>query len=118
MRRRLTLLVAATTSIILLAFTLPLALLIDRTATSNAVATAADRSQRIVPVVLSGTDGEIRAAVRAVSDPDYRLQVTLPGGQVLGRTLDVARPAPARWSPSANCSWRSGSCRTAARTRP
>ncbi len=93
MRRRLTLLVAATTSIILLAFTLPLALLIDRTATSNAVTTAADRSQRIVPVVLSGTDGEIRAAVRAVSDADYRMQVTLPGGQVLGRALDVERPA-------------------------
>jgi signal transduction histidine kinase len=92
-RRRLTLLVAATTSIILLAFTLPLGLLIDRTATSNAVATAADRSQRIVPVVLSGTDGEVGAAVRAVSDADYRMQVRLPGGQVLGRALDVDRPA-------------------------
>ena len=92
-RRRLALLVAATTSVVLLAFTLPLALLIDRAATSNAVTTAADRSQRIVPVVLSGTDGEIRAAVRAVSDADYRMQVTLPGGQVLGRALDVERPA-------------------------
>jgi signal transduction histidine kinase len=92
-RRRLTLLVAATTSIILLAFTLPLALLIDRTATSNAVTTAADRSQRIVPVVLSGTDGEIRVAVQAVSDADYRMQVRLPSGQVLGRPLDVDRPA-------------------------
>jgi signal transduction histidine kinase len=92
-RRRLTLLVAATTSIILLAFTLPLALLIDRTATSNAVTTAADRSQRIVPVVLSGTDGEIRGAVRAVSDADYRMQVRLPDGRVLGRAMDVDRPA-------------------------
>ena len=93
MRRRLTLLVAATTSIILLAFTLPLALLIDRTASSNAVTTAADRSQRIVPVVLSGTDNEIRVAVRAVSDADYRMQVTLPDGQVLGPALHVERPA-------------------------
>ncbi len=93
MRRRLTLLVAATTSIVLLAFTLPLGLLIDRAATNTAVSTAADRSQRIVPTVLSGTDGEIEAAVAAVSDDDYTTQVRLPGGALLGEPLDVARPA-------------------------
>ena len=48
-------------------------------------------------MVLSGTDGEIRAAVRAVSDADYRLQVTLPGGQVLGP--DARRRAARRCDP-------------------
>jgi signal transduction histidine kinase len=91
-RRRLALLVAATTSVVLLAFTLPLAVLIDRQATNKAVTTAADRGQRIVPTVATGTDADVRGAVAAVSTPDYVVNVRLPSGTVVGRPLGVDRP--------------------------
>lgn len=54
MRRRLALLVAATTSVVLLAFLLPLAVLVARAASSNAVSDATARSQVVVSAVASG----------------------------------------------------------------
>ncbi len=94
MRRRLALLVAATTSIVLLAFTLPLALLIDRAASSTAVAVGAERTQQVVPTVLAGTDAEIEQAVAAVGDRDFAVQVRLPDGTVVGLPLGISRPDP------------------------
>jgi signal transduction histidine kinase len=91
-RRRLALLVAATTSVVLLAFTLPLAVLIDRAATSAAITTATDRSQRIVPTVAAGTQDEIAVAVRSVADRDYVVRVRMPSGAVIGRPFHT--PAP------------------------
>jgi signal transduction histidine kinase len=91
-RRRLALLVAATTSVVLLAFTLPLAVLIDRAATNAAVTSAGDRSQRIVPAVAAGSAEEIAQAVTTVSDPDYVVRVRLPSGDVIGRPLRTAAP--------------------------
>ena len=92
MRRRLALLVAATTSVVLLAFTLPLAVLIDRAATNAAVTSAGDRSQRIVPAVAAGSPDEIAQAVATVSDPDYVVRVRLPSGDVIGRPFRTAAP--------------------------
>ena len=92
MRRRLALLVAATTSVVLLAFTLPLAVLIDRAATNAAVTSAGDRSQRIVPAVAAGSADEIAQAVATVSDPDYVVRVRLPSGDVIGRPFRTAAP--------------------------
>ena len=92
MRRRLALLVAATTSVVLLAFTLPLAVLIDRAATNAAVTSAGDRSQRIVPAVAAGSADEIAQAVATVSDPDYVVRVQLPSGDVIGRPFRTAAP--------------------------
>ena len=92
MRRRLALLVAATTSVVLLAFTLPLAVLIDRAATDAAVTSAGDRSQRIVPAVAAGSAADIAQAVATVSDPDYVVRVQLPSGDVIGRPFRTAAP--------------------------
>jgi signal transduction histidine kinase len=58
MRRRLALLVAATTSVVLLAFLLPAAVLVARAAESNAVSLATARSQAVVSAVAAGADGE------------------------------------------------------------
>ncbi len=92
MRRRLALLVAATTSVVLLAFTLPLAVQIDHAATNAAIASATDRSQRIVPTVADGSETEIRAEVATVSDPDYVVRVQLPSGAVVGRPFHTSVP--------------------------
>lgn len=58
MRRRLALLVTATTSIVLLAFVLPLALLVSRAATSSALSEATSRSQAVVTFLTSGASVE------------------------------------------------------------
>ena len=60
MRRQLALLVMATTSVVLLAFLAPLAVLVSRAATSAAVSEATALSQVMVSAVASGaTDAEI-----------------------------------------------------------
>ena len=56
MRRRLALLVVATTSVVLLAFLLPAAVLVSRAAESTAVSTATGRSQAVVSAVAAGAE--------------------------------------------------------------
>ncbi len=92
MRRRLALLVAATTSVVLLAFTLPLAMLIDRAATSAAITTATDRSQRIVPIVATADEADVARAVATVADRDYVVRVRMPSGKLVGRPFRTAAP--------------------------
>jgi signal transduction histidine kinase len=65
MRRRLALLVAATTSVVLLAFLLPAAVLVARAAESNAVSLATARSQAVVSAVAAGADD---ATVRGLAE--------------------------------------------------
>ena len=100
MRRRLALLVAATTSVVLLAFTLPLAVLIDRAATNAAITIASDRSQRIVPAVAVGSEADDRAA-RWPRCPtaDYVVRVRLPVGR-RGRPAVPHRGAAGRPGPA------------------
>jgi signal transduction histidine kinase len=88
--------VAATTSIVLLAFLIPLAVLIDRAATNRAVATAADRSQRIVSVVAVGSDDEVTSAIKTVADVDYAVLVRMPDDALLGQPRPEARPPSGR----------------------
>jgi signal transduction histidine kinase len=113
MRRRLALLVVATTSVVLLAFLLPLSVLVSRAASSNAIADATDRSQVVVSAAASGAGADeldavasgqstAELTVRVVEQPgapsDLRATVsrTGDGGAVLrqpvvieGRTLLV-----------------------------
>ncbi len=51
MRRRITLLVAATTSVVLLAFLLPAAALVSRVAEARALDAARQQVQTLLPVV-------------------------------------------------------------------
>jgi signal transduction histidine kinase len=77
MRGRLALLVAATTSVVLLAFLLPLAVLISRAATNNAVTDATRVSQSLASTVTVGTAAEIQRAIDLVKRNGYPAAVRL-----------------------------------------
>ena len=87
MRARLTLLVAATTVLVLLAFLVPLALLVRQVAADRALSRAGDVVQTIVP--LAGDPDALRLAVAVQPVP---VSVFLPDGSVLG-TPAAATPA-------------------------
>lgn len=89
MRARLTLLVAATTVLVLLAFLVPLALLVRQVAADRALSRAGDVVQSIVPVIGARDRDAIRLAVTAQAVP---VSVFLPDGTVLGA---AAAPTPA-----------------------
>lgn len=94
MRRQLALLVAATTSLVMLAFVIPLAVLVDRTADGSGVVAATARVQSVVPFVVSGDDEAAIAAATHASRDGFDVLVQLPGGRVGG--------APAgSWAPPA-----------------
>jgi signal transduction histidine kinase len=87
MRRQLTLLVAATTSVVILAFLLPTAVLLSRLAESSALNDAQVRSQSLVPLVAgaeSGDEGEFTATVDNLAAEGYPVAVFLPDGRVVG----------------------------------
>ncbi|GGN97576.1 two-component sensor histidine kinase [Actinoplanes lobatus] len=89
MRARLTLLVAATTVLVLLAFLVPLALLVRQVAADRALSRADDVVQSIVPIAGTGDIDALRLSVSAQSVP---VTVFLPDGSVLGAP---AAPTPA-----------------------
>jgi signal transduction histidine kinase len=81
-RSRLTLLVAATTCLVLLAFLVPLALLVQRVAENDATSRAAFQVRAVAPIAGTSTDhSEVESAI-AGSSP--RISVFLPDGTVLG----------------------------------
>lgn len=79
MRARLVLLVAATTVLVLLAFLVPVALLVRQVAADQALSRADDVVQTIVPLV--GDQDALRLAVTVQPVP---VTVFLPDGSVLG----------------------------------
>ncbi|RZU52996.1 signal transduction histidine kinase [Krasilnikovia cinnamomea] len=81
MRRRLTLLVAATTCLVLLAFLVPLALLVRQVAADRAVSGADDVVRAIVPLVGTSDSTELELSLSGVAVP---VSVYLPDGRVLG----------------------------------
>ena len=88
MRRRLTLLVAATTCLVLIAFLAPLALLVRQVAEDRAISRATGALQTIVPLI--GTRaGELALAVQGQPVP---VSVFSPTGEVIGQD---AAPTPA-----------------------
>ncbi|GIE31817.1 two-component sensor histidine kinase [Actinoplanes italicus] len=89
MRARLTLLVAATTVLMLLAFLVPLGALIRQVAQDRALSRADDVVQSIVPLAATGDTTALRLTVEAQTVP---VSVFLPDGTVLGTP---AGPTPA-----------------------
>ncbi|GAA1612697.1 HAMP domain-containing protein [Actinoplanes couchii] len=81
MRARLTLLVASTMVLILLAFLVPLAVLVRQAAEDRALSRAADVIQSIVPLAGAGEAAALQVTVTAQSVP---VTVFLPDGTVLG----------------------------------
>jgi signal transduction histidine kinase len=100
MRARLALLVAATTSVVLLAFLLPLAVSIARSAHSNAITEATAFGQSLSRSVAGTTNtpasrAELNGAIDDVRDAGFPVSVLLPGRAALGDRVDGARPNPA-----------------------
>ncbi|HEU5108455.1 MAG TPA: HAMP domain-containing protein, partial [Micromonosporaceae bacterium] len=85
MRSRLTLLVAATTSLVLLAFLIPLALLVRTVAEDRAVSRATGAAQALVPLVA----GDDRTAIgQAAAAAAYPVTVFFADGAQVGAPAD------------------------------
>jgi signal transduction histidine kinase len=84
-RRALALLVAATTSLVLVAFLVPLALLIRSTTADQAVSAAAGRLSALTPVVATSDSGTVELALAAAqADADQPFTVFYPDGSSAG----------------------------------
>jgi signal transduction histidine kinase len=87
MRRRIRLVVAATTSAVILSFVIPLCLLVQTLAEDRALASARDEAQTIAIFVSSLSDANALAEAIRLTDVDetHLSAVLLPDGQVVGR---------------------------------
>jgi len=85
MRLRLILLVVAISSMVLISFLVPLALVLRTLAVDQAVSSANDRAQSLIPWVSAG-GANLASDVRQLNaaDPTRPVTVFLPGGAVLG----------------------------------
>ncbi len=85
MRGRLRLLVAATTSAVIVAFVVPLVLLVHRLAWDRAVSDGQQEAQRISAALLTASDGRaVEDLVASYADAVDRVGVVLPDGRVVG----------------------------------
>ncbi len=86
MRLRLILLVLAISSLILVSFLLPLALLLRTFAADRATSSATAQAQWMAPLVATLTPADLRLTIARVNaqDPREPTTVFLPSGQVLG----------------------------------
>jgi signal transduction histidine kinase len=77
-------LVAATTTLVMLAFVIPLAALVERAADREGVAGAGIRAESVVPPVAGARDEVVGMAARAASGGGYAAVVRLPDGRTVG----------------------------------
>jgi signal transduction histidine kinase len=101
MRLRILLTVAAATVLVLLAFLLPLAVLVGEVAQNRAVNTATIKVQLLVSAVGNVSQSALRGTVDSLNaQDDFPLTVFLPGGRTLGapatRTASVELAATGR----------------------
>ena len=99
MRRRISLLVAATSSAIILAFVIPLCLLVQTLAADRATAAAQQQAQGVAVIVSSvGSAAEITQALGQIPPgPGRATSVVLPDGRVLGAPVpELARDPDVR----------------------
>ncbi|MFD8525888.1 HAMP domain-containing protein [Streptosporangium canum] len=93
MRRRLALLAVATTSLVLVAFLVPLAVLVSTVAAERATAAATAKAQSLAAVVALGDRDSLDATLRQVNgSADTPITIFLPDRTSLG--------APASWDPA------------------
>ncbi|WP_026922391.1 ATP-binding protein [Glycomyces arizonensis] len=85
MRARLTLLVAATTTLILLAFAIPTAILLRNTAAERAVAAASQEAQLLTTAVATGDKADVATYLQGANvSYDHPITVFWPDGTVIG----------------------------------
>jgi signal transduction histidine kinase len=90
MRRRLTLLVAATTSLVLVAFLVPLALLVRSVAADRAVSSATLQAQSLSSLVATADPASLNLTVQQLNATGrHPITVFLPDGAVLGASAAV-----------------------------
>jgi signal transduction histidine kinase len=93
-RRQITLLVAATTSIVLLAFLLPAASLVARVAEARALDTAQAQLQVLIPSVGLDERADVAAAVSAGSGSERTVSVRWTDGTWLGEPGQLGKDDP------------------------
>lgn len=92
MRARLRLLVGATSSLVLVAFLVPLALLVRTAAADRALTAAIVEAQSLAPAVVTTDESELPRVVATTNDiANHKMTVFLPDGHVFGEP--VARSA-------------------------
>lgn len=84
MRRQLVVLVVATTSLVLIAFLVPLGYLLREVAEDRAVNAATREAEGLAPVVATVDRATLELTLSQAGQDDYPITVFLPGGQVLG----------------------------------
>ena len=86
MRLRIIFLVVATSSLVLVSFLLPLALVLRTQAADRAISTATIQAQGITPLVATLSPGGLRLAVNEINaqNPGTPTTLFLPGGHELG----------------------------------
>ena len=96
MRRRITLLVAATTSAVIVAFVVPLCLLVRTLAEDRAIGATNQVAQNVAIIVSSVSDpGRLSSAVGLLDSAEVpHTSVLLPSGIVLGSTDTPMRADP------------------------
>jgi signal transduction histidine kinase len=84
-RRRLALMAAATTSLVVVAFLIPLALLVRTVATDRAVSAATSQAQSLIPVVATASRSTLRLTLEQLNgSAAHPFTVFLSDGTVLG----------------------------------
>jgi signal transduction histidine kinase len=91
MRRRVWLLVAATTSLVALAFIVPLSALVASEAHARAIMDATTQSRSVVPLVAAAEDRAAAEAARAATRDEFAVLVTLPKERTVGPPAGVWR---------------------------
>ena len=96
MRLRVILLVVATSSLVLISFLIPLALVLRTLAADRAVSTATVQAQWMAPLVSTLKAGNLPLAVDQVNAENKSIPVTvfLPGGGELGAPAPPSRACP------------------------
>lgn len=94
MKRRLMLLVAVTTSLVLVAFLVPLALLVRTVAADRATNSAIREAESLAPLVTTTDRRKLAVTTQEVAHDDandFPLTVYLPDGRVLGASAPVTK---------------------------
>ncbi len=90
MRVRIVLLVAATSSLVLVAFLVPLAVLVRSAAVDRATSSAVVEAQALAPAVATGDPAQLRRAIDGANAAGGHLMtVFLPGGTTVGAPAGV-----------------------------
>jgi len=94
MRLRVILLVVATSSLVLISFLVPLALVLRTLATDHAISTATAQAQSVAPLVTALTSGELTTAELELTLDQVNVQTGTPITVFLPSGTELGQPAP------------------------